>query len=82
MDAAHTLEHMRVTALFPDIATRHMRELWKAQGEEDSASRALKKAREILQRDNPAVFSDETDRRIRKRFQGLVAGDVDASSLQ
>ena len=81
MDSMHTLEHMRSTAFFPDIATRQMRELWIEGGKRDAASRALEKARTILIQDNPAIFSAEMDKKIRKRFQGLVAGDVDASRL-
>jgi len=81
MDSAHTLEHMRSATFFPDIATRRMREMWASQGSVDAASRALEKARGILLKNNPAVFSEETETRIRNRFQGLVAGDVDQSSL-
>jgi trimethylamine--corrinoid protein Co-methyltransferase len=82
MDSDHTLEHMRSTPFFPDIATRRMREMWTTQGKVDTASRALEKARSILLRNNPPVFSEETETKIRNRFRGLVAGDVDVSSLQ
>jgi hypothetical protein len=36
----------------------------------------MDQAREILTRDNPAVFSAEVDAKIRSRFEGLVSGDA------
>jgi trimethylamine--corrinoid protein Co-methyltransferase len=76
MDSAHTLEHMLNAALFPDIANRQMREMWVEGGEKDAAFRALQKARQILTGENAAVFSKETDAKIRRRFQGMVRGDA------
>lgn len=76
MDASHTIEHMRSEALFPDVATRDMREIWKEKGSFDAAHRALIKARMILTKENPAVFSDEVDAKIRDRFKNLVKGDA------
>ncbi len=76
MDSAHTIEHMRSAAFFPDIANRQMREMWIEGGEKDTAFRALQKARQILTGENEAVFSKETDEMIRQRFQGMVKGDA------
>ncbi len=76
MDSDHTLQYMKKTALFPKIATRDMRETWISSGRKDSAARALELAGSILKKDNPAVFSDELDRKIHARFAGLVAGDA------
>jgi len=33
-------------------------------------------ARQILTRDNPAVFSEAVDSKIRERFTGLVSGNA------
>ncbi len=75
MDEPHTLERMRTAALLPRIADREMRESWQEQGSLDAHARAMQRAREILTRDNPAVFSPDVDARIRTEFEGLVAGD-------
>lgn len=76
MDSAHTLEHMRNEAFFPDVANRQMREIWIEGGKKDTAFRAMQKAQQILTGENEAVFSKETDERIRQRFQGMVKGDA------
>jgi len=76
MDSEHTIKHMRNTALFPNVATRDMRESWIAAGRQDAGTRAMNEAKKILFRDNPAVFSDDIDKKIRARFEGLVAGNA------
>lgn len=74
MESAHTIKHMRSTAFFPDVATREMRALWEEKGKHDAGARALNRARNILTKDNPAVFSEDVDAEIRARFKGLVEG--------
>ncbi|MFN2241218.1 MAG: hypothetical protein ACK2U2_02945, partial [Anaerolineae bacterium] len=54
---------------------RASRPRWQSEGALDSQARALKQVRDILRRDNPAVFSPDVDALIRARFQNLVAGD-------
>ena len=76
MDKMHTMEHMRTTGLMPNIATREMRGPWEEAGRPDSQKRALNAAREILSKDNPAVFSEDVDSKIRSRFEGLVDGNA------
>jgi trimethylamine--corrinoid protein Co-methyltransferase len=76
IDKQHTLEHMRTTALLPEIADRDTRGQWQAKGALDAHARAMRRVREILTRDNPAVFSPDVDARIRAEFEGLVAGDA------
>jgi trimethylamine--corrinoid protein Co-methyltransferase len=76
MDHLHTLEHMRTSALLPEIADRDSREVWQAGGALDAHGRAMERVREILARDNPAVFAPEVDARVRAEFVGLVAGDA------
>jgi trimethylamine--corrinoid protein Co-methyltransferase len=71
----HTVAQMRKTALIPKIADRDARDVWEGKGALDSHTRALKRARDILRKDNPAAFSPEVDAQIRARFEGLVAGD-------
>jgi trimethylamine--corrinoid protein Co-methyltransferase len=69
MEEADTFERMRTTAVLPKIANREMRSVWHDKG-------ALNEAREILTGDNPAVFSEDVDSRIRSRFKGLVEGNA------
>ena len=76
IDTRHTLKHMRTTALLPEIANRDARQQWQEQGAPDSQARAMRRVREILARDNPAVFSPDVDARIRAEFKELVAGDA------
>ena len=78
MDTRHTLKRMRTTALLPEIADRNPRQQWEAKGALDSHARAMRRVREILTRDNPAVFSPDVDARIRAEFEGLVSGDAAA----
>ena len=75
MDKPHTLEQMRTAALLPQIADRDPRQQWKEKGSPDSQARAMKRVRDILTRENSAVFSSDVDARIRAEFKGLVAGD-------
>jgi trimethylamine--corrinoid protein Co-methyltransferase len=76
MDTRHTLKRMRTTALLPEIADRSARQEWEADGALDSQARAMRRVREILSGDNPAVFSPDVDARIRAAFEGLVAGEA------
>ena len=76
IDTRHTLKHMRTTALLPEISNRDARQRWQEQGAPDSQARAMRRVREILARDNPAVFSPDVDARIRAEFKELVAGDA------
>jgi trimethylamine--corrinoid protein Co-methyltransferase len=75
MDHPHTLMEMRRTAFLPEIADRSPRQKWEAEGAPDAQARAMRRVRQILTRDNPAVFSADVDARIRAEFGDLVAGD-------
>jgi trimethylamine--corrinoid protein Co-methyltransferase len=76
IDKPHTLKRIRTAALLPEIADRDPRQRWEEKGSLDSQARAMQRVREILTRDNPAVFSPNIDARIRAEFEGLVAGDA------
>jgi len=82
IDTMHTLKHMRSAAFLPEIADRDMRDRWVEKGSPDSRSRAMKRVREILTGDNPAVFSPDVEARIRAEFEDLVAGDAGARHSQ
>lgn len=75
IDKTHTLERMKEAAFLPDIADRDPRAKWEEKGRLTSHDRAMLRVRDILTRDNPAVFSPEVDARVRAEFAGLVAGD-------
>ncbi len=71
MDQLHTLKKMRTAAYLPKVADRDMWEKWEKEGQPVISSRALQEAREILARDNPALFAPELDRQIISRFAEL-----------
>jgi trimethylamine--corrinoid protein Co-methyltransferase len=71
----HTLERMRATMFLSDIADRDPRAQWLEKGGLDTQARALRKARHILTRPNPAALSSQVDAALRLVFPGMVAGD-------
>jgi trimethylamine--corrinoid protein Co-methyltransferase len=75
MDHAHTLERMKTAAYLPIVADRDARQQWVEKGAPDSQAHAMQRVKDILTRDNPAVFSPEVDARLRGAFAGLPAGD-------
>jgi trimethylamine--corrinoid protein Co-methyltransferase len=76
IDTRHTLKRIRTTALLPQIADRSPREQWQTQGSLDAHARAMRRVRDILSRNNPAVFAPDVDARIRAEFADLVSGDA------
>jgi trimethylamine--corrinoid protein Co-methyltransferase len=81
IDTQDTLRRARTEAFLPQIADRQSRALWQAAGARDAQARALQRARNILQRGNPAVFTPEVDALIRAQFAGLVEGDIRAKGV-
>lgn len=75
IDRPRTYELMKETLFLSDIADRDARNRWEKQGALDTQARALKRVREILTRDNPALFSPDVDARIRAAFPDLPSGD-------
>jgi trimethylamine--corrinoid protein Co-methyltransferase len=73
IDTRHTLKRVRTAAFLPEIADRDMRPHWEARGALDAQARAMHRVRDLLRRDNPAVFSPDVDTRIRAEFKDLVA---------
>jgi trimethylamine--corrinoid protein Co-methyltransferase len=71
----HTLERMRTAMLLTEIADRDPRQQWEERGAMDAQARAMQRVKDILTRDNPAVFAPDVDARIRAEFAGMVAGD-------
>jgi trimethylamine--corrinoid protein Co-methyltransferase len=76
MEETDTFDRMRTTAVLPKIAMRDMRSIWHEKGSLDTHARALDEAVKILSGDNPAVFSEDVDSKIRSRFEGLVDGNA------
>lgn len=76
LELDHTVEKVRNTMMVPRVATREMRSRWEENGRSDAGTRALKHAAKILNRENPAVFSPQVEKKIRARFSGLVPGDA------
>ncbi len=75
LDKQHTVDRMKSCAILPDVADRDPRETWVKKGGLDAQGKAMQRVKEILTRDNPAVFSPVVDARIRAEFTNLVAGD-------
>ncbi|MCP5087452.1 MAG: trimethylamine methyltransferase [Rhodobacteraceae bacterium] len=75
IDTPHTLERMKSCAVLPEIADRNPRRIWAESGKLDAQAKAMQRVRDILTRDNPAVFSPDVDARIRAEFEGLVSGN-------
>ena len=75
MTHRHTVKLMRSSAIMPNIADRDPREVWLNKGALDTQARALQRAREILNKDNPVIFPPDVEDRIRKQFPGLVSGN-------
>ena len=76
MEETDTFNRMRSTAVLPKLAIREMRSSWHEKGCPDTHTRALDEVGRILSGDNPAVFSEDVDSKIRARFEGLVDGNV------
>ncbi len=75
LDKPQTYELMKSTMLLTEISDRDPRNRWEKMGALDTQSRAMRKAREILTRDHPALISPEVDARIRAAFPDLPAGE-------
>jgi trimethylamine--corrinoid protein Co-methyltransferase len=71
INMAHTRMLMRKTALLPGISDRDPRSRWEDTGSVESHTRAIQKARKILERDNASVFSSDFDDRILTKFEDL-----------
>lgn len=74
-DSEHTLERMRTTMYLTDLADRDPRQQWQENGAQDTQARAMSRVKEILTRDNPAVFSPDIDAQIQAHFIGMLSGD-------
>lgn len=75
IDRPRTYELMKETMYLSDLADRAARNRWTQQGATDSQTRALKRVREILTADCPALLSPDVDAQIRAAFPGLPNGD-------
>jgi trimethylamine--corrinoid protein Co-methyltransferase len=71
-----TLERMHTSTFMPELADRKLREQWEQEGSSSIHQRALNKVFDILSIPNSATFDADVDARIRKEFDGLVAGEA------
>jgi trimethylamine--corrinoid protein Co-methyltransferase len=76
MEETDTFNRMRTTAVLPKLAIREMSDAWHDKGSLDTHARALNEVGKVLSGDNPAVFSEDVDSKIRTRFEGLVDGNA------
>jgi trimethylamine--corrinoid protein Co-methyltransferase len=75
VDKMRTYELMKYTMFLPEIADRDPRQRWEKLGALDSQGRAMKRVREILTANHPALISPDIDARIRAAFPDLPPGD-------
>lgn len=80
LDKQHTVDRMKSCAVLPEVANREPHQTWLEKGGLDAQGKAMQWVKEILTRDNPAVFSPDVDARIRAEFVDLVAGDSEPPS--
>ncbi|MFQ5421918.1 MAG: trimethylamine methyltransferase family protein, partial [Anaerolineae bacterium] len=73
LDKQHTVDRMKSCAVLPEVANREPHQTWLEKGGLDAQGKAMQWVKEILTRDNPAVFSPDVDARIRAEFVDLVA---------
>ena len=73
----HTLKRMKSEALLTNLSDRAARESWEKNGSLDTHVRAMSRVREILARPSSALFSEETEARIRMQFNTLVPGKLE-----
>ena len=72
----HTVAHMRSIAVNPKISDREARQVWESKHSLDAQARAMRRVRDVLGKNNPVVFTEEVEQRIRNRFENLVAGEA------
>ncbi len=70
----HTLKRMKTEAFLTKLADRESRESWEKKGAPDTYARAMQRVKDILSHASEALFSPETEARIRAQFPDLVAG--------
>ena len=73
----HTLKRMKSEALLTWLSDRESREAWEKKGFLDTHARAMIRVHEILARESSALFSPETETRIRMQFDNLVPGKLE-----
>lgn len=73
----HTLKRMKTEALLTRLADREPRDSWERKGFLDIQARAMQRVREILAHESTALFSPETEARIRIKFNDLVEGKLE-----
>ncbi len=75
VDKPRTYELMKHTMFLPEIADRDPRNRWQKLGALDSQTKAMKRVRDILTQEHPALISADVDARIRAAFPDLPAGE-------
>jgi trimethylamine:corrinoid methyltransferase-like protein len=78
IDKPQTYALMKETMLIPEIADRDPRHRWEKFGALDAQSRALRRARELLAHDHPALLEPDAEARIRAAFVELPRGECHA----
>lgn len=74
--AKHTISRMKTEAVMTKIADRDARSIWIKKGATDTHTKAMKKAQDIMSSNTAPLISAEVDEKIRAKFPGLVAGEL------
>ncbi len=74
--AKHTISRMKTEAVMTKIADRDPRTIWEKRGSTDIHTRAMKRAKEIMNKNTESLVAPELEEKLRAEFPGLVTGDL------
>jgi trimethylamine--corrinoid protein Co-methyltransferase len=75
--AKHTISRMKTEAVMTKIADRDARTIWEKKGATDTQTKAMKKAKDIMNVNTAPLITPDVDEKIRSAFPGLVAGTLE-----
>ncbi len=75
--AKHTISRMKTEAVMTKIADRDARTIWEKKGATDTQTKAMKKAKDIMNVNTGPLIAPDVDEKIRSAFPGLIAGTLE-----
>jgi len=73
----HTTSRMKTEAVMTKLADRDARTIWEKKGSTDIHARAMKRVRDIMTTNTTPFITPEVDAKLREKFPGLVAGELE-----
>jgi trimethylamine--corrinoid protein Co-methyltransferase len=74
--AKHTIKRMKTEAVMTKLSDRDTRTAWEKKGAMDIHTRAMKRAKEIMETNVTPLISPELDTKLREEFKGMVAAEL------